>query len=153
MVLFVYQAKFKANQAFAHILVRRLVRPLDHHIVECVASQEPSSERLAFDSHVLQVAPLPSHERLLIVVSLTADRAKPFLDALVPLESLKVFQTVPVVHVTARQNRLVSKLQMFKTDRAWLVDLRSAEELVLNFSPIGLAEGYGRLINEAETFC
>ena len=72
---------------------------------------------------MLKVASLPGHERLLIIVSLTADRAEALLDPFVLLEALKVLEAVPMVNVAARQNRLISKLQVLEADRAWFVYL------------------------------
>jgi len=72
---------------------------------------------------MLEVASLPSHERLLIIVSLTADRAEALLDPFVLLEALEVLEAVSMVNVAARQNRLISKLQVLEADRAWFVYL------------------------------
>ena len=153
MLSFVYQAEFEADQALAHILIRRLVLTLDHHIVESIASQESSRQRLALDSHMLKVASLPDYKWLLIVVSLTTYRTEALLNSLVLLEALEVLQTVLVVHVAARQNRLIAKLQVLEADRAWFIYLGPLQEVLLNRAPLHLPEWHRWLVHEAQPLC
>ena len=102
---------------------------------------------------MLKVASLPGHERLLIVVPLTADRTEALLDSLILLEALEVLQTVLVVHVAARQNRLIAKLQVLEADRAWFVYLRPLQEVLLDRAPLHLPEWYRWLVHEAQPLC
>ncbi len=116
VLLFVNQPQFETYELFAHALVARLVPLCDHHVVECIPLQESSGQSLAFDSYMHQVPSLTFYKRLLIIVSLSANRAKLLSHALVALESFKIIQAGPMVHVAARQNGLILELQIFEAD-------------------------------------
>ena len=91
---------------------------------------------------------MPLYEWFRVVVSFPTNRAKAFLHSFVSLKPLKVFQTGPMIHMTATQDVLILKLQIFEADWAWLVHLTPLKEITLNKGPLYLAKGLRRLFNK-----
>ena len=106
---------------------------------------------MALHRDVDEVSALACDERLRVVVTLTADRTESLFNSLVSLEALKVIQTVAVVDMTAAQDALVSKLQAFKANRTWLIDLTAYKEFLLYVMPLVLTKWLGWLLNQPES--
>ena len=153
MLLFVYQPEFKTYELFAHALVAGLIPLCNHHVVESIPLQESSCQSLAFDSYMHKIPSLAFYERFLIIVSLSANRAKLLSNALVALKSLKVLQTGPMINMAARQNALILELQIFVANWTGLVHLGSREKVLFDPTPLVLAERLLGFVDKTKALC
>ena len=104
------------DQLLAHIGILGLITRIDHHLIVAVPRQEPSSQRLDLRALVHEVPPLPLNKGLAIVVC--APTKWTLLFTLGALDKLLEGQEACLVeHVTAREDRLLGKIQIFTTDR------------------------------------
>ena len=100
MLLLVDKTKLEANQTLSHVFTIRPYLLFYQHIVKGISSDESSHQSLSLYGDGNQIAPLPFHEWLLIVVTFATNRTESLLNTLVALEFFKVCEACSMIYMT-----------------------------------------------------
>jgi hypothetical protein len=143
-------------EALSYVFVRWLVGKVLHQLIERVSLVHSAGASLNRDNHSYEVVLLALDKGFLVIVRLAANRACFVCVAFVAHKSFETFETSLVVYVRTAENRLLLELQILEANWARFALYRfssSVQEIELDLLPLRLTQRFGRLVDEAKSFC